>query len=269
VRIAIVPVDGNDGNDFIRGSAQINNGRAVLLPGRDPGQVESPPTFRDDLTFRVEVFDTRAGLVDGAGIENVTFRIVYEDTGEVKWEKVEAGPAFCPFGGNEPGCPGLDLSRTNRWPDPFGQPIVNGQYLAEIDIVPVQGDATQWRWRFDVASPYLADAGPAAPANTARITGISTQDGRYVVDFAAYGFEPVMPGQHVHFFFNTVPPEQAGVPGSGPWKLYPAAAGQPGTSPYTGLALSDRPAGATELCILVANADHSVIPNTGNCAPLP
>jgi len=41
----------------------------------------------------VEVFDTRAGLVDGAGIESVTFRIVYEDTGEVKWEKVEAGPA--------------------------------------------------------------------------------------------------------------------------------------------------------------------------------
>jgi hypothetical protein len=35
VRIAISPVDGNDGNDFVRSSVDDNNGRVVLLPGFD------------------------------------------------------------------------------------------------------------------------------------------------------------------------------------------------------------------------------------------
>ena len=47
------------------------------------------------------------------------------------------------------------------------------------------------------------------------------QGGRYIVDFETFGFTPVLPGQHVHFFFDTVPLDQAGTPGSGPWQLYP------------------------------------------------
>jgi hypothetical protein len=72
-----------------------------------------------------------------------------------------------------------------------------------------------------------------------------------------------MPGQHVHFFFNTVPPAQAGVPGSGPWYAYG------GSSPFIGYGIADRPPAATQMCILVANPDHSVIQNTGNCFNLP
>jgi hypothetical protein len=67
----------------------------------------------------------------------------------------------------------------------------------------------------------------------------------------------------VHFFFNTVSPEQAGVPGSGPWILYG------GASPFTGYGVGDRPGGATQMCILVANPDHSVQLGTGNCVDLP
>jgi hypothetical protein len=59
------------------------------------------------------------------------------------------------------------------------------------------------------------------------------------------------------------------MPGGGPWQLYPAAAGQPGTSPFTLLTVASRPANATQMCILVANADHSVNQGTGNCAALP
>jgi hypothetical protein len=29
-------------------------------------------------------------------------------------------------------------------------------YLAQIDITPTEGDATQWRWRFFIDSPGLA-----------------------------------------------------------------------------------------------------------------
>ena len=97
-----------------------------------------------------------------------------------------------------------------------------------------------------------------------QITGI-TVDGsnNYVVSFQTFNYTPQLPGDHIHFFFDTVPPDQAGVPGSGPWEIY----GQP--SPFTGYAVSDRPVGANNMCALVANPDHSIILNSGNCISLP
>jgi hypothetical protein len=67
----------------------------------------------------------------------------------------------------------------------------------------------------------------------------------------------------VHFFFDTVPQEQAGRPGSGPWILYA------GPIPFRDYRVSDRPNRADRMCILVANRDHSVIQDTGNCVALP
>lgn len=97
-----------------------------------------------------------------------------------------------------------------------------------------------------------------------RINNITIDDqGRYVVEYETFEFTEKLPGMHVHFFFNTVPPEQAGVPGSGPWILYG------GPRPFTGYKVSDRPQGATQMCILVANPDHSVQANSGNCYDLP
>lgn len=96
-----------------------------------------------------------------------------------------------------------------------------------------------------------------------RINDITVNDGRYVVAYETFDFTETLPGMHVHFFFDTVPPDQAGVPGNGPWILYG------GPRPFTGYAVADRPAAAEEMCILVANADHSVQANSGNCYPLP
>ena len=67
---------------------------------------------------------------------------------------------------------------------------------------------------------------------------------------------------HVHFFFNTVLATNAGNPGSGPWILYDTP------SPFTGYSVAEG-AGATKMCILVANPDHSVNQGTGNCVDLP
>ena len=61
---------------------------------------------------------------------------------------------------------------------------------------------------------------------------------------------------HVYFFFNTVPPEQAGVPGGGLWILYG------GPRPFAEYTVGDRPAHATQKCALIANEDHSVRLNT-------
>jgi len=105
---------------------------------------------------------------------------------------------------------------------------------------------------------------PTYPPLYVRINAISVNDSnQYVVDYETFGYTEKLPGQHVHFFFNTVPPEQAGMPGSGPWILYG------GPRPFTRYKVSDRPANATQMCALVANSNHSVVAESGNCVELP
>lgn len=98
----------------------------------------------------------------------------------------------------------------------------------------------------------------------AQIKGISlNSNSYYVVDYETFEFTEKLPGQHVHFFFNTVTQDQAGSPGKGPWKLYG------GPRPFEQYRTVDRPNTATQMCILVANADHSIRLDTGNCMILP
>lgn len=104
-----------------------------------------------------------------------------------------------------------------------------------------------------------------------RIMDIEVQDDTFVVAFQTFGYEPILgAGQkHVHFYFDTVPHSEAGIPGGGPWVLHPDRAGVMGASPYTGLGPADVPEGATALCAIVANDNHSVIQDSGTCYPLP
>ena len=123
----------------------------------------------------------------------------------------------------------------------------------------------------DSPEPIASEEGDAEAATTGvppgehyvTIDGITIEDGVYVVEYATYEYEAELPGEHVHFFFDTVPPEEAGVPGSGPWILYG------GPSPFTEYTTADRPDGATQLCALVANPDHSVVADSGTCVDLP
>lgn len=102
-----------------------------------------------------------------------------------------------------------------------------------------------------------------------RINGITLEGSTYVVDYETFEYTETLPGRHVHFFFDTVAPENAGNPGSGPWILYG------GPRPFKGYTIPDKPAAATEMCARVANADHSLYVSaefdidTGNCYPLP
>jgi serine/threonine protein kinase len=105
---------------------------------------------------------------------------------------------------------------------------------------------------------------PTFPPLYARINSITVNaSNQYVVEYETFGYTEQLPGQHVHFFFNTVPPEKAGMPGSGPWIVYG------GPRPFTKYRVSDRPANATQMCALVANPNHSVIADSGNCVDLP
>lgn len=96
-----------------------------------------------------------------------------------------------------------------------------------------------------------------------RINSITIDGNNYAINFEAFEYTPILPGMHVHFFWNTVSPQNAGSPGSGPWDLYG------GPSPYTGLSLAERPSAATQICALVANGNHSIQPNSGNCVDIP
>ena len=95
------------------------------------------------------------------------------------------------------------------------------------------------------------------------IKSITIENNRYVVEYETFGYEEKLPGRHVHFFFNNITPENAGMPGSGPWKLYG------GPRPFKDYKVSDRPNDATQICALVANANHSIILNSGTCLDLP
>ena len=152
---------------------------------------------------------------------------------------------------------------------------------ARARSVPV-GHLSRWRRRSPARVPRRARASPLrsapsiaasptpAPTPTptpagkqARINSIEVSGGRYVVDYEVFGYTQKLPGMHVHFFFDTVPPTKAGMPAKGPWYVYA------GPIPFKGYKVSDRPTKATQMCILVANPDHSVIQKTGNCVDLP
>jgi hypothetical protein len=98
-----------------------------------------------------------------------------------------------------------------------------------------------------------------------RIQGITIKGSAYAVEFQAFHFTPDIPGtRHIHFFWDTIPPTKAGAPAkSSNWILYD------GSSPFLKYKVADRPAGAKQMCVLVANHDHTVVQNTGNCWDLP
>jgi hypothetical protein len=253
--IAVLPVDGGGGDvPRIRNNNPVKDGRNVTLPGYSPDQVSTPMVFRDQIVFQAEVFDDQIGTNDGDGIENVTFAIS-DSEGNLVHEQTENNAGYCAFGGGEPECQVWSFAGNSyQWPS--GAPITPGLHNVTIDINPEAPELANvtWLWSFAIELPQ---------SDSARIESIYVQEGQYVVNFETVGFEPQLPGHHVHFFFNTVPPEEAGVPGSGPWFLYG------GPSPFREYGVADRPAGATQVCILVANPDHSVQADSGNCLDLP
>jgi serine/threonine-protein kinase len=108
-------------------------------------------------------------------------------------------------------------------------------------------------------TPTIPAGQPYARINAIRLN----EQGFYVVDYETFEYTEKLPGEHVHFYFNTVAQEQAGVPGGGPWKLYG------GPRPFDDYRAADRPTAATQMCIRVANSDHSILFDSGNCVILP
>ena len=155
------------------------------------------------------------------------------------------------------------LTATAEWAAAAGQATVDAEYAAltaTAEYAATEAAAPPTETPLPTTTPT-----PTVPPGIpfARINGIELQDGRYIVAYETFEYTETLPGMHVHFFFDTVPPEQAGVPGAGPWIVYG------GPRPFTQYTQADRPAAAEQMCILVANTDHSAQANSGNCYPLP
>jgi hypothetical protein len=122
--------------------------------------------------------------------------------------------------------------------------------------------------------PAVDVEGPAAG-----ITGITVQDGRYVVEYETFGFSPQIddPGAfHVHFFWDTLPVINAGAngPDPGAWLLWD----MPFTVSDAFFDVGAKPDGARQICVVVANNAHEIADvdndgttdtDTGGCLDLP
>src|SRR5690606_9611701 len=132
------------------------------------------------------------------------------------------------------------------------------------------------------AQPTSTSAGTATPDTTTTTTTtvppgpfvtldeVVLDGGPYRLNYSVSGCEPDVNGgpgsQHLHFFLDTTAPENAGVDGNPPgvWHL----TDEP-TSTLTPFGPDDRD-GATQMCGVVANHDHTVYdPASGTCVDLP
>jgi thermitase len=90
---------------------------------------------------------------------------------------------------------------------------------------------------------------------TVVITGVNIIGSQYQINFTPNGYVPLLGGIHTHFYYNTEPNTITN-------KMYS------GSSPYL-LDISTKPANATQICAIVANSNHTIINNSGNCYNLP
>jgi actin-like ATPase involved in cell morphogenesis len=115
------------------------------------------------------------------------------------------------------------------------------------------------------------------------LTDLRLEGDQYLGDYVTEGFDPLIfePGvkgaasdHHVHFYFDTVPEANAGTNGSPPglWTVWDRDAGG-GQLVFDALGPGNQSAnggaGATQLCVGVADSQHGIVVGTGNCLDLP
>jgi actin-like ATPase involved in cell morphogenesis len=126
------------------------------------------------------------------------------------------------------------------------------------------------------AAPEPTCTSASASGRCARIVALRIEGDRYVADYEVDSFDPLTPenggspdDHHVHFFFDTTAPGDAGTNSAtpGPWTVWDRTAGG-GELRFDRDSVAEA-AGARQLCVLVADAVHGVEQGTGNCVDLP
>ncbi|MDZ7673984.1 MAG: Hsp70 family protein [Acidimicrobiales bacterium] len=160
--------------------------------------------------------------------------------------------------------------------------VALGLVLLGPDLVsgggsPTTTETTETSETTDTTDP----PGPTCDTTSGRcafIGEVVVEGDRYVAGYETVGFEPLIfvdgtqgsaDDHHVHFFFDTTSPDNAGSNGNPPgqWELWDRPKGG-GELRFDAFAVSDR-GEAGQLCVVVADASHAVDPDSGNCVPLP
>ena len=184
---------------------------------------------------------------------------------------VEAGAsAAFPDGEGEPTDPPGTVSTARSWRSPIaigGAIIAVALIIGIVVMLSSRGDDTSngGDTGADAAEPDALAAGDSStPPETVAITDIGVADGRFIVDYETFGYTEDMLSLHVHFYWNDIREYEAGMgPYEQDWFVWA------GPRPFDGYLVGDRPPGATEMCAVVANPDHTVLTGTGNCMALP
>jgi molecular chaperone DnaK len=110
-------------------------------------------------------------------------------------------------------------------------------------------------------------------ANTGRcvfIDEITREGDVFVARYTTVGYDPKVQGgpesRHIHFYFDTLPVDQAGIPAPPNWVVYDTDA--EGNLIYR-FEASTVPPGATKLCASVANVNHGLDDHLQHCVALP
>lgn len=119
-----------------------------------PLEVNTFPTgdvFGDELQFQALASDPSAGADNGAGIADVTFRVV-DGQGRTVHERVERNPLYCAFGGGDNGqdCNVWRFSENGgAWPS--GIPVENGgAYRLQVTVRTTGGRETSQELPFTI-----------------------------------------------------------------------------------------------------------------------
>ena len=111
---------------------------------------------KSDLTFRLIAYKQDGPKTDGAGIQQVEFRICRNDCNDDKnvvYSRTEQNAAYCAFGGGEPTCTVFHFTRGVNWPG-TNTPVQSGNYVVEARVRPTEGDAYwQGQLEFKISLP--------------------------------------------------------------------------------------------------------------------
>jgi actin-like ATPase involved in cell morphogenesis len=169
--------------------------------------------------------------------------------------------AFVLLGGDDGGDAAPDV--TGQVVQTIGQPIDDGDSNEAIPPATAPSATT--------AEP----SGRDCTAQTGRcvfITDIGRDGDNMVVQYETVGYQPHQnagpDSRHVHFYFDTVPPTQAGVPADpSNWVAWGLEEGG-GELVYT-FPVADIPEEASQLCASVAKVDHALDDLNFQCVRLP
>jgi hypothetical protein len=121
----------------------------IYLPGYGGGPKVNHPSFNEEISVQLFVYDPDIGDSDGAGIKTVAFDIT-DPNGETVWSTVEQRPRYCAFDG-EGGCTIWSFPPNgNRWPN--GKRVCKGDgYQIQMTVRTEDDSRDNALWQFNFA----------------------------------------------------------------------------------------------------------------------